>query len=81
EKLFTNRYSKIALNIAKTFPHPDYVSMLPDDELVEKVLHSTDKGISVNKAHKYAQKLIKIKNNSFPNVDKSSFLIKKVQYL
>ncbi|PCF34129.1 IS110 family transposase, partial [Staphylococcus delphini] len=81
EKLFTNRYSKIALNIAKTFPHPDYVSMLSDDELVEKVLHSTDKGISVNKAHKYAQKLIEIKNNSFPNVDKSSFLIKKVQYL
>ncbi|WP_338110585.1 IS110 family transposase [Staphylococcus intermedius] len=81
EKLFTNRYSKIALNIAKTFPHPDYVSMLSDDELVEKVLHSTDKGISVNKAHKYAQKLIEIKNNSFTNVDKSSFLIKKVQYL
>ncbi len=51
------------------------------DELVEKVLHSTDKGISVNKAHKYVQKLIEIKNNSFPNVDKSSFLLQKVQYL
>ncbi|EOC9211775.1 IS110 family transposase, partial [Staphylococcus pseudintermedius] len=48
---------------------------------MEKVLHSTDKGISVNKAHKYVQKLIEIKNNSFPNVDKSSFLLQKVQYL
>ncbi|EJL1762922.1 IS110 family transposase [Staphylococcus pseudintermedius] len=81
EKLFTNRYSKIALNIAKAFPHPDFVSTLTHDELVEKVLHSTDKGISVNKAHKYVQKLIEIKNNSFPNVDKSSFLLQKVQYL
>ncbi|WP_390496461.1 transposase, partial [Staphylococcus pseudintermedius] len=35
----------------------------------------------VNKAHKYVQKLIEIKNNSFPNVDKSSFLLQKVQYL
>ncbi|EGQ3120302.1 IS110 family transposase, partial [Staphylococcus pseudintermedius] len=81
EKLFTNRYSKIALNITKAFPHPDFVSTLTHDELVEKVLHSTDKGISVNKAHKYVQKLIEIKNNSFPNVDKSSFLLQKVQYL
>ncbi|EQA5956628.1 transposase, partial [Staphylococcus pseudintermedius] len=48
---------------------------------MEKVLHSTDKGISVNKAHKYAQKLIEIQINSFPNVDKSSFLLQKVQYL
>ncbi|EOY0305040.1 IS110 family transposase, partial [Staphylococcus pseudintermedius] len=61
EKLFTNRYSKIALNITKAFPHPDFVSTLTHDELVEKVLHSTDKGISVNKAHKYVQKLIEIK--------------------
>ncbi|HCT0462941.1 TPA: IS110 family transposase, partial [Staphylococcus pseudintermedius] len=60
---------------------PDFVSTLTHDELVEKVLHSTDKGISVNKAHKYVQKLIEIKNNSFPNVDKSSFLLQKVQYL
>ncbi|MFP4964945.1 IS110 family transposase [Staphylococcus pseudintermedius] len=81
EKLFTNRYSKIALNIAKAFPHPDFVSTLTHDELVEKVLHSTDKGISVNKAHKYVQKLIEIQINSFPNVDKSSFLLQKVQYL
>ncbi|EJD5666215.1 IS110 family transposase, partial [Staphylococcus pseudintermedius] len=44
-------------------------------------LHSTDKGISVNKAHKYVQKLIEIQINSFPNVDKSSFLLQKVQYL
>ncbi|EOY0059432.1 IS110 family transposase [Staphylococcus pseudintermedius] len=81
EKLFTNRYSKIALNIAQAFPHPDFVSTLTHDELVEKVLHSTDKCISIKKAHKYAKKLIEIKDNSFPNVHKSSFLLQKVQYL
>ncbi|MGO4086029.1 IS110 family transposase, partial [Staphylococcus pseudintermedius] len=77
EKLFTNRYSKIALNIAQAFPHPDFVSTLTHDELVKKVLHSTDKCISIKKAHKYAKKLIEIQINSFPNVHKSSFLIKK----
>ncbi|WP_242681014.1 hypothetical protein [Staphylococcus sp. 191] len=77
EKLFTNRYSKIALNIAKEFPHPGCVSILSNDELVEKVHHSTDKGISIKKAHKYAKRLIEIKNNSFSNVHKSSFLVQK----
>ncbi|WP_240791372.1 hypothetical protein [Staphylococcus pseudintermedius] len=46
---------------------------------MEKVLHSTDKGLSVNKAHKYVQKLIEIQINSFPNVDKS-FLQKSNTY-
>ncbi|HHU6750032.1 TPA: transposase [Staphylococcus pseudintermedius] len=48
---------------------------------MEKVLHSTDKCISIKKAHKYAEKLIEIQNNSYPNVPNSSFLLQKVQYL
>ncbi|VED63935.1 transposase for ISSps2 [Staphylococcus delphini] len=49
EALFTSIHSKIALNISTEFSHPDYLSILTNDKLVEKVLHSTDKGISIKK--------------------------------
>ncbi|MDQ7193324.1 transposase [Staphylococcus felis] len=49
EKLFKNRYSKIALNIAKVFPHPNCVFALTHDELTHTILNSTAKGMSIKK--------------------------------
>lgn len=81
EKLFTSRYSIIALNIAKLFPHPDKVESLNTEALIECILNSTNKGMSKNKAEQYAIQLINIAQESYPNVDRHSFLIEKVQIL
>ncbi|MBF2039634.1 IS110 family transposase [Mammaliicoccus fleurettii] len=81
EKLFKNRYSKIALNIAKVFPHPNCVFALTHDELTHTILNSTAKGMSIKKAQKYTNDLISIAQNSFPTVKQSSFLVEKLRHL
>ncbi|WP_328793987.1 IS110 family transposase [Mammaliicoccus sciuri] len=81
EKLFKNRYSIIALNIAMQFPHPEIVKKQDLEALIERIFNSTDKGLSLEKAANYAKKLITLANESYPNVDKHSFLAKKVRIL
>lgn len=81
EKLFSNRYSAIALNLAEIFTHPDKVNEMDLDTLVVHVFNSTDKGLSMNKAEKYANQLLNIARESYPNVDRHSFLIEKAQLL
>ncbi|MGK9289650.1 IS110 family transposase [Staphylococcus warneri] len=81
EKLFSSRYSIIALNIAEIFTHPDLVIDLDKDILITHIFNSTDKGLSIYKAEKYAQQLINIASESYPNVDRHSFLVEKVRLL
>ena len=81
EKLFKNRYSIIALNIAAQFPHPEIMKKQDLEALIESVFNSTDKGLSVIKAENYAKKLIALANESYPTVEEHSFLIKKVKIL
>ncbi|AYU53976.1 IS110 family transposase [Staphylococcus debuckii] len=81
EKLFSNRYSMIALNIAELFTHPDIVVELDKERLVEEIFNSTDKAMSRDKAEKHAVQLINIAHESFPNVDRHSFLVEKARIL
>ncbi|MCG7339187.1 IS110 family transposase, partial [Staphylococcus sp. ACRSN] len=53
EKLFSSRYSIIALNIAEIFTHPDIVIDMNKDILITYIFNSTDKGLSMDKAEKY----------------------------
>lgn len=77
EKLFKNCYSIIALNIAKQFPHPEYVYQQELETLVTSIFNSTDKGLSIKKAENYAEKLVELAHESYPNVAKHSFLVQK----
>ncbi|MBS3673205.1 transposase, partial [Mammaliicoccus fleurettii] len=81
EKLFKNRYSIIALNIAEIYSHPDFVQQEDIDTLTSIIFESTDKGLSTQKAENYALKLYKLARESYPNVNQTSFLVKKVQLL
>lgn len=80
EKLFKNRYSMIALNIAEIFTHPDFVQQNDMESIISTILKSTDKGLSQRKAESYGETLFKLANDSYPNVNSSSFLVKKHNY-
>ena len=54
---------------------------LDRDILITHIFNSTDKGLSIYKAEKYAQQLINIASESYPNVDRHSFLVEKVRLL
>ncbi|WP_345773183.1 IS110 family transposase [Mammaliicoccus sp. J-M40] len=81
EKLFKNRYSMIALNIAEIFTHPDFVQQNDMESIISTILKSTDKGLSQRKAESYGETLFNLANDSYPNVNSSSFLVKKAQLL
>ena len=57
ERLFSSRYSIIALNIAEIFTHPDMVLDIDKEVLITHIFNSTDKGMSMDKATKYALQL------------------------
>lgn len=81
EKLFKNRYSKIALNIIEEYAHPDLVSQKDIESLTSSIMEYTNKNLSYQKAQNYAERLNKIAQESYPNVKHSSFLVKKVRLL
>ncbi|MCE5051332.1 IS110 family transposase, partial [Staphylococcus haemolyticus] len=54
EKLFKNRYSMIALNIAEMYSHPSFVQQQDIDTLISNIFNSTEKGLSTRKAENYA---------------------------
>ncbi|MEN0340880.1 IS110 family transposase [Staphylococcus aureus] len=81
EKLFSSRYSIIALNIAERFTHPDMVRNMDIDTLISYIFNSTDKGLSMNKAENHAHQLVNIARESYPNVDRHSFLVEKARLL
>lgn len=81
EKLFKNRYSMIALNIAEIYSHPSFVQQQDIDTLISNIFNSTEKGLSTRKAENYADKLSKIAHESYPSVKSSSFLVRKLQLL
>nr|WP_324294171.1 IS110 family transposase [Staphylococcus haemolyticus] len=81
EKLFKNRYSMIALNIAEIYSHPSFVQQQDIDTLISNIFSSTEKGLSTQKAENYADKLSKIAHESYPSVKASSFLVRKLQLL
>ena len=47
--------------------------------LITHIFNSTDKGMSMDKATKYALQVIA--QESYPNVDRHSFLVKNYAYL
>ncbi len=80
KQLFTNRTSKLALNIVELFPHPDYVRPLSRVKLKNKLIHSTDKRLSKTKAYKYTDRLIELAVDSFPATPADAIQVDEVRY-
>ena len=51
------------------------------DVLITHIFNSTNKGMSMDKATKYALQLRVIAQESYPNVDRHSFLVENYAYL
>lgn len=80
EQLFKNRVSKLALNVILLFPHPDFVHGLSRTKLKNKLMSQTDKRLSKAKGLKYAEKLIKFAQISYPATDFDSIQVQEVKY-
>lgn len=80
KQLFTNRTSKLALNVVELFPHPSLVEGLSRTILKNKLTKLTDKHISKAKAFKYADKLIQLAQNAFPAVTVDAIQVDEVRY-
>lgn len=80
EQLFKSQVSKLALNIILLFPHPDFVHGLSWTKLKNKLISQTDKRLSKTKGLKYAEKLIKYAQISYPATDVDSIQVQEVQY-
>ncbi|MGC9631894.1 hypothetical protein ACO2E2_12330 [Staphylococcus epidermidis] len=69
ERLFSSRYSIIALNIAEIFTHPDMVLDIDKEVLITHIYSILQiRGMSMDKATKYALQLRVIAQESYPNV-------------
>ena len=69
ERLFSSRYSIIALNIAEIFTHPDMVLDIDKDVLITHIFNSTNKGMSMDKATKYALQLVIAQESYLMSID------------
>ncbi|MGZ9463140.1 hypothetical protein ACXXGW_11735, partial [Staphylococcus epidermidis] len=72
---FSSRYTIIAHNIADIITQPDMVLDIDKQVLITHIVNSTDKAMSMDKATKYALQLRVIAQESYPNVDRHSFLV------
>jgi Transposase and inactivated derivatives len=80
ETLFSNRLSKLALNLVELFPHPDYLEGLSQTKLKNLLKKSTDKKISDQKALAKAQILLELAQNSYPAESRQSISVQQVRY-
>ena len=80
ETLFTNRLSKLALNLVELFPHPDYLAHLSQAKVKNVLKKNTDKKISDQKALAKAQTLLSLAQNSYPAESGQSISVQKVVY-
>jgi transposase len=78
--LFSSRVSKLALNVILLYPHPDFVRGISRTRLKNKLMSETDKRLSKMKGLKYAEKLLRLANNSHPAADKDSVQVQEVRY-
>ncbi|MGZ9482044.1 hypothetical protein ACXXGY_12105, partial [Staphylococcus epidermidis] len=57
------------------FTHPDMVLDIDKVVVITHIFNSTDMGMSMDKATKFALQLRWIAQESYPNVDRHSFLV------
>lgn len=80
EQLFTNRASKLALNIVALFPHPQFVLGCSRTVLKNHLMKYTDKKLSNAKGLKYAERLHQLALDSYPSADADSIQVQSVRY-
>lgn len=81
QNLFKDRYSKLALQVASKFPHPEFVDSNDIEELKKTINTCTEKNLSEKKKAQYANKLVEFSMASYPSVSKDSFLTDKLVYV
>ena len=79
--MFSSRYSIIALNIAEIFTHPDMVLDIDKEVLITHIFNSTDKGMSMDKATKYALQLKLLKKAILMSILSSRKITLTIQQL
>lgn len=80
EQLFSNRTSKLALNIVNLFPHPDMVSGISRTKLKNILMNETNKKMSKTKALEDSEKLLSFAKNSCPAVKQNDIQVQEVKY-
>ncbi|MGG5343676.1 IS110 family transposase [Enterococcus sp. AZ192] len=80
ERLFSNRLSKLSLNLIELFPHPECLAGFSQTQIKNILKKSTDKRLSDKKALEKAQQLLSLASTSYPATTKTSIQVQKVRY-
>lgn len=80
EELFCSKPSKLSLNVILLYPHPSLVEGMSRVKLRDQLMAQTDKRLSKTKGMKYAEKLLKAAEISYPASDADSVQVTEVRY-
>lgn len=78
ETIFT-RKSDLFLNIAQMYPHPDFITGQSKTMIRNRIIASTNKNISKNRAEKKALELLEAAEQSYPAVTSDDVLCEQVK--
>lgn len=80
EQFFSSRITSYALTLIELYPHPDFVLKSSHTKIKNRLIKSTTKKISENRAKEKASQIIEYAAQSYPAVSSSSVQTQKVQY-
>jgi transposase len=80
EQFFSSRVTPYALTLIELFPHPELVLQSSLTIIKNRLIKSTSKKISENRAKEKAHQIIEYARNSYPAVSSSSIQTQKVRY-
>ncbi len=80
EQFFSSRVTPYALTLIELFPHPELVLQSSSTIIKNRLIKSTSKKISENRAKEKAHQIIEYARNSYPAVSSSSIQTQKVRY-
>lgn len=80
EQFFSSRVTPYALTLIELFPHPDLVLNSSQTKIKNRLIKSTSKRISENRAKEKTRQIIDYAKSSYPAVLSNSVQTQKVQY-
>ncbi|MGL9766410.1 IS110 family transposase [Enterococcus mundtii] len=80
EHFFSSRVTPYALSLIEAFPHPEFVLASTRTKIKNRLVKSTRKCISENRAWQKADQILTYAQNSYPAVDAASIHCQKTSY-
>ncbi|WP_086348073.1 IS110 family transposase [Candidatus Enterococcus clewellii] len=80
EQFFSSRITPYALSLIECFPHPAFVLASSRTKIKNRLMKTTRKRISENRAWQKADQIFIYASNSYPAVESNSVLCQKVIY-